>query len=191
MRISIIGGPCSGKTTTAAMAFATLKETGINCEFVVEQARVYIAKKRYEIGPENKLVLEDEDQLKIMQQQIQMEDMYDAVCDKNTIVICDSSPFNSLLYMSPDVRETALATKLVEKAVFNADLVFYAPLVEEFGLVDLNRVHDREQSLAIDSEIPKVLQQYAPSVWKTLIPLQGHPQARLSKVTSEIMLRRY
>lgn len=191
MRVSFIGCPHSGKTTTAAMVFSTLKEIGISCEFIVEQARVYIAKKRFELGPENKLVLDDEDQLAMMQQQIQMENIYETVCDKGTIIICDSSPFNALMYMSENLRNTMVTRKLIEKAMFNTNLVFYAPPVEDSGLTDLNRIHSRDESLAINDSIPKIMKQHAPAVWETIIPLQGHPQARLSKVTSEIMLRRY
>jgi len=175
------------------MTFATLKEIGIACEFVAEQARQYIAHKRFQLSllPEEALTLDDEDQLRIMQQQISIEHMFSQVCDKQTIIVCDSSPLNSLLYMSNDMRETAITQKLVEKATFGADLIFYAPPVIEGSTVDANRIHDQQQSIKIDESIPKILSEIAPAAWKSIVPLHGDPKARLGQVTSAIMLRRF
>lgn len=190
MKVAFIGSPCSGKTTTAAMVFASLKEIGIGCEFIAEEARRYITNKRFN-SPQEPFKLDDEDQLKIMNSQIHIEHMYKTVCDQSTIIVCDSSPFNSLFYMSPDGRENAITQKLVEKATFNSDLVFYAPPVEVTDVIDTNRVHDRQASLKVDESIPKIMQEMAPAVWKTMIPLTGDPKARLGQVTSAIMLRRF
>jgi hypothetical protein len=193
MQVSFIGSPCSGKTTTAAMVFAALKEIGISCEFIVEEARRYIAQKRFNAiqSLQEPFKLDDEDQLNIMDNQIHIENMYRTVCHSSTIIVCDSSPFNSLLYMSPDGRNNAITRKLVEKSIFNSNLVFYAPPVLETDIVDTNRVHDPQASLLIDQSIPKIMLETAPAVWKTVIPLTGDPKARLGQVTSAIMLRRF
>lgn len=175
------------------MTFATLKEIGIGCEFIAEQARLYIAHRRFSerLAPDDKLVLQDEDQLSIMNKQITVENTFFEVCDKGTILISDSSPFNTLLYLSEDGLQNAITRKLVEKATFAADIVFYAPPVIEVDVVDANRIHNHQQSLKIDESIPKILTDIAPAVWKSIIPLHGDPKARLGQVTSAIMLRRF
>jgi thymidylate kinase len=192
MRISFIGCPCSGKTTTAAMTFASMKEIGINCEFIAEQARMYIAERRKILGlkPEQKLILEDIDQLDIMQAQLYIEETFDSVCDKGTLIITDSSPFNSILYMTNNAREIAINNKYIERAIFGADLVFYCPPAITTGTLDANRIHDEQQSLKIDESIPVILRTIAPAVWKNIIWLEGDPKTRLSQVTAAIMLRR-
>lgn len=168
------------------MTFAALKELGISCEFVVEQARLYIAEKRYQLPAGETLELNDVDQVLIMARQINVERIFDKVCDEETIIICDSSPLNSMLYMTENGR-SQLA---IDKKELTADLVFYCPPIERFYETDSNRVHDEDQSKLIDLQIPQVIKQYAPEVWNKLIPLDGDPKTRLGQVTSKILSRK-
>jgi hypothetical protein len=192
MRLSFIGCPCSGKTTTAAMTAARLKEVGVGCEFVVEQARLYIAEKRrsLKLKPTDSLALNDDDQIAIMQKQLYVEGlMADAVGD-DVILVTDSSPLNSLLYMSPSVQDRAVALGLVQEAIDTADLVFYVPPVQQPDYLDPNRIHDKEASLRIDLLIPFLMDALAPSVWKKAIRVDGPPASRLNQVTAALMSRR-
>src|ERR1700761_2045380 len=155
MRINFIGCPCSGKTTTAAMVFAKLKELGMNCEFITEQARLHIANLRWQrnLKPEDPCPLTDSDQFEIMIKQIETEEIVSTAVGNSVVVICDSSAFNSLLYMSKEDKDQALKWDLVHRAKDQSDLVFYCPPVDESKGLDPNRVHSREQSLLIDSQI--------------------------------------
>src|SRR6185436_12571198 len=144
MKINFIGSPCSGKTTTAAMVFADLKELGISCEFVVEQARLYIANKRYTQLKitNNSITLTDQDQLQILKNQIQIENIFQISCDEETILICDSSPFNSLFYMTNQTRSQESTQNTIQEIITNADVIFYAPPVDRSYEIDVNRIHD-------------------------------------------------
>lgn len=175
------------------MVFAQLKEMGMSCEFIAEQARLYIAELRYngDYKPDSNLVLSDEDQMNIMYKQNHIEEMFSKVCDQSTIIVCDSSPFNSLLYMNEDCRNTMVTKKMIEKATFNVDLLFYCPPVEQQYAIDTNRVHSLQQSLEIDKQIEPILHSLAPAVWKSIIPLNGEPNARLSQVMAAISKRRF
>jgi len=192
MRVSFIGCPCSGKTTTAMMVVAQLKEAGISCEFIAEQARVYIAEKRYldRLKPEQSLVLTDFDQTSIMERQLRMEKIMSSVTGPSMIVVSDSSPLNSLLYMSEDYRDKVPAA-ILEEAIQGSDLVFYAPPVSGSNGFDPNRVHDQEQSLKVDGSIPSILEKFAPSVNAKAIALSGDPTCRLSQVFEAIINKRF
>lgn len=177
MLINFIGCPASGKTTTAAMLFAKLKEEGIPSEFVCEEARIYIASMRYEQGlaPEDKLVLTDEDQKRIMASQYRTEEVMAEVCGPSVVVVSDSSALNALLYMTPECREEMQdEVRLVKN---NCDLAFYLPPVQAPHIFDPNRVHDEAASLKIDKLIAEVFKQYASDL--PLIKLKGDPQDRL------------
>jgi len=194
MKINFIGSPCSGKTTTAAMVFADLKELGISCEFVVEQARLYIANKRYTQSKlkitNNSITLTDQDQLQILKNQIQIENIFQISCDEETILICDSSPFNSLFYMTNQTRSQESTQNTIQEIITNADVIFYAPPVDRSYEIDVNRIHDENQSKQIDILIPEIMKQVAPEVWNKVIPLTGNPKERLRQVTSVILTRR-
>lgn len=192
MKISFIGCPSSGKTTTAAMTFSSLKEMGIPCEFIPEQARWYIAKLRYhkKLNPEDPLVLTDEDQISIMSTQILHDHIVTSVVGPQGIVISDSSPLNSTLYMKQEQRYSAVVKDLVAQ-VSDDGLIFYAKPVPRSSSIDPNRIHDEETSLAIDDSIPHIMECLAPDLWEKVIVLEGQPKTRLGKVTGAILTHRF
>lgn len=187
MLVSFVGSPCSGKTTTAAMLFAALKEQGNPCEFITEQARSYIAELRYkgQIPPSAPVKLTDEDQIAIMLRQLHLDTAF-RYSVGDGVVIADSSPLNALLYMTPECRERV--KEHTEEAVNQTDLVLFSPAVHyaPFG-ADPNRVHTMEQSHEIEKSIYAVFNQFCPLIFPKVVPLRGTPSTRHSQALRAIL----
>lgn len=189
MLIGFIGSPGSGKTTVAALAFSRLKDNGIVCEFIPEQARWYIAEKRNEckrLGVP--FHLNDLDQASIMQKQQKIEDTLLESCEGNSIIVSDSSSINALLYMSEHVKKlifNGFSYEEARKKFRQYDLLFLcSPLEVRFSDSDLNRVHDRAQSLEIARSINENLATYLPDV-KPVV-LDGTSEQRSQTVLTTI-----
>ena len=189
MIVGVIGAPCSGKTTTAAMAFAALKETGVACEFVPEQARVHIARLRLALPPGQPLVLTDQDQLRIMESQLEMERMFRDSLGGGGVVITDTSAYLTLMYLSEDGRHHPKARRVLEEAGY--DLLFHCPPVPRDGMVgqDPNRVHSLEDSLEIDRLMAGVFAEHVPGKYESAVRLSGSSLARHSTVMYELLRR--
>lgn len=193
MLINFIGSPSSGKTTLAAATFATLKAEGIPVEYVSEQARVYIAEKRVMEGlhPQDPVSLDDLDQLNIMLRQGQSEDVMMRACGPDVIVISDSSPLNSLLYMTPEIlaRDVSLKQDLlylsqIEQELGHKTLYFLCEPITSGEALDPNRVHNKEQILEIQERIEEVLPRYAS--FAHLISVSGGIRERQNQVWERI-----
>ena len=184
MKIGFVGAPGSGKTTIAALVFAHLKDNGIVCEFVPEQARFYIASMRaaYQKHPTDSVSLSDEDQLKIMQQQQTAERIFESACGSNALIVSDSSTYNALLYMSDDLLLNSNVRSMLAKSRY--DLLFYCPPVKTYLMgVDPNRVHSEEQSNLLDSRIVRLVEQ---KDIPELIPLAGNSDSRRLQVLQTV-----
>jgi thymidylate kinase len=185
MLIGFIGCPCSGKTTTAALTFADLKSMGVAAEFIPEQARMYIAEKRLILGqaPGSPVILTDEDQLQILTRQMDAEHVLLRSSGPGTVVVTDTAALCTLLYMSPEVQEAQ--REAMSAHLEKYDLLFYSAPVKLPYSLDANRVHDQEQALKINQEIPKLLRSYG------LEPtfLVGDSKARHNEVTKTILER--
>lgn len=190
MLISILGCPCSGKTTTAAMAFAYLKEKSILSEFVPEQARFYIANKKVtqNLTPNDKITLTDQDQINIMEIQLLTEQVMSKSTTKDTIIICDSSAINSLFYMSETALNTEHVKTLINQALNQYDAVYYARNLNQFILDDSNRIHDENFSKNLDENIPAFCSKYLPNL-KISAQLTGSTQTRMNTLVNDILLR--
>lgn len=190
MLISILGCPCSGKTTTAAMAFAYLKEKSILSEFVPEQARFYIANKKVtqNLTPNDKITLTDQDQINIMEIQLRTEEVMSKSTTKDTIIICDSSAINSLFYMSETALNTKHVKNLINQALNQYDAVYYARTLNQFILDDSNRIHDENFSKNLDEHIPEFCSKYLPNL-KISSQLTGSTQTRMNTLVNDILLR--
>lgn len=181
MRATFIGCPGSGKTTTAFAAFAALKEMGIPCEFVPEYARLHIAAKRAGTGGP----LTDEDQVSILLTQAKWEsDVWKSVGD-SVVSISDTSPWNSLLYLSDPVTEryARLVQYLLARRPALYRLVFWSMLPDGASLpiIDPNRVHSLGESHLIEDRISdRILPHF------DVIPLTGPPTFRLATVLTRI-----
>ena len=161
MLVTILGSPCSGKTTAAALAFHILKTQGAVAEFITEQARWYIAQKRVKdkIQHFETMTLSDEDQLSIMEQQLEHELTMKLACDPETIVLSDSSALNSLLYMSSEFKNSESVKRLTDKAIQNYDSIYYAKPLQHFPYGDSNRVHDKDFALSFDQRLPQLIEE--------------------------------
>lgn len=178
MLVQFIGAPCSGKTTVAAKLFAMLKESGHPCEFIAEQARVHIALKRWHrarYGEQGEVKLSDGDQGQIMSGQALVEEAFLQTCPPEVVIVTDTSPLNTLLYMSEPMRGSPEVQDLAGKVVARTDLVFYCPPVEPPTLPDPNRLHTKEACLVVDGWIPKVIPQ---EVLGKMTHLRGGQEAR-------------
>lgn len=190
MNIRFIGCPSSGKTTTAAMAFARLKETGLPAEFVPEYARQYIAQVRLSknLSPKDPLVLSDEDQMRIMMSQAGLEMTMARVCGPEVAVIADTWSLNALLYMSEGQRASQQVEDFVKTMILPyTDLVFYASPIHQREALDPNRIHSYEQSLDIDARIQGILGRYAPDAM--VVSLYGDAEMRTAVVLNAIFRR--
>lgn len=143
------------------MAFASLKEVGMVSEFIPEQARLYIAKKKLSLGlePKDTLKLTDEDQLNIMDAQVTYDETLVLACGPQVMIVSDSSPINAMLYMSPAFREEPLVKALLLRSLSITHHTFYSkPVPRPLNSgADPNRVHTFDQSLEIDKWIPEIL----------------------------------
>lgn len=182
MFISFIGSPCSGKTTIAASVFAYLKEIGFTVEFINEQARTYIAKKKFETKS-HQIKLTDEDQFNIIQMQVEAETYFEYASDPYTVIITDSSVLNSLLYMSDDARYRS--TRPIQVACERYDHVFYPTPVPLPISNDPNRIHSAEDIRLIHDSIPQIIATHAPDLHMT--PLSGPLKARVQEVISIVI----
>ncbi len=144
MLIGFIGAPASGKTTIATKMFATLKEQGNNSELIVEEARHYIARKRfkdYKAGNNDPFTLTDEDQLRIAFKQKEIEEVMKFSCGKDSIVVSDSSVFNAALYMSNGFLDQP-NRPFFQELKDHYDMVFFChPINLKVLPEDPNRVH--------------------------------------------------
>lgn len=175
------------------MTFASLKETGIIAEFSSEQARVYIAHKRVLLGlkPEDHLQLSDKDQLDIMGRQLEIDETLVKSCGPDVIIISDSSPLNSVLYMSHECRCRPEVMDMVKHSLSLTTTSFYMhPIYRGWSNQrDPNRIHDYSQSQEIDLLIPKLLAELPELNLKT-VPVFGTTTERLLMVKDRMFFRR-
>lgn len=172
------------------MTFASLKEVGLVAELSSEQARIFIAEKRVLAGlsPQETLALSDQDQLEIMRRQVELDELLVKACGSDVFIISDTSPLNAVLYMSPNFRflngEVGL---LAKRSLAITTATFYAhPIYRGWSdQQDPNRVHDYKQSQAIDSLIPKMLEENENLRAKT-VPISGSTTDRLLAVKTRI-----
>lgn len=131
-------------------------------EFSSEQARFYIARRRVFLGlkPGEGLTLHDEDQLEIMHHQVEADEVLVKACGPDVLIISDSSPLNSMLYMSRDFRGTPAVKALAQKSLSYTRTSFYAQPIYRPYRQDPNRIHDELQSREIDKLIPELLQEF-------------------------------
>lgn len=197
MLIGFVGVPCSGKTTTAARLFASLKDDGHNVEFVSERARLHIATLKMALVPidpnlamlpaTKTVKLTNDDQKEILWAQQNEEAIFKAVSSPYDFIVSDSSILNALLYMSEEARIDIQEDGRLEWAK-EYDVLFRAhPVTPSRNKNDPNRVHTYEQALALDAQLDSIMSRFVPSV--KLIPLMGDSTYRLNTALSEVFNR--
>lgn len=183
----MIGSPNSGKTTTAAGLFSNVKQIGLLAEYIPEQARVYIAEKRKEnsLKPTDKVILKDQDQLSILKKQLDYENLIMASYGTDCILISDTSPLNTLLYMSPEARnKNDFLSVLKQREKQIKVKYFYCEPVPTSPVSDPNRIHSLEESLKINSLIPEII---LPFLEDPMLILKGDSQTRIRTALVETL----
>ncbi len=194
MYVRFVGAPISGKTTVAARVFAELKNTGQpNVEFVVEQARLFIAERKYGLMDDAHIVLTDEDQLSIMHRQIEIEEVMGNSVGEEGIMVTDSSFYNSLWYMSPEAQARAFEdprVKLHLETYNEKSLVFLCSPLPVMSSIDKNRLHSAKDSRSIHDIIMATMNgPYNPpfdALRRWAIPLTGPTDIRVNRVLTRI-----
>lgn len=185
MLVNFVGAPCSGKTTIAATVFASLKEAGLEAEFVTEKAREYIAKLRYRCAAAQiPFVLDDTHQRNIFHLQDEAQ-MYMSSVDTDTVVVCDSDPLLTLMYMH---NPEEIPYNVIQNVVNGMGLLFYCPPIDTYQSSG-NRVHDKQFALDFDKKIFPHYKKLAPV--NPLIPLPlGSVKQKADFVTHTIYRHR-
>jgi hypothetical protein len=182
MLVTFIGSPCSGKTTVAALIFSALKDGGVPTEFLPEQARLYIAERR--AVTTHPIHLTDVDQMLIMKKQLDAEALMLKACGPEVVLVTDSSPLNSLLYMNTWARNEPAVREAIFSHRQHRPLAFYVNTVSPGFGADPNRIHDMKTSKAIDSELPDLMAAEAP--WLNYVHLVGDSRHRTDVALSMI-----
>lgn len=155
MLVGFVGAPSSGKTSLAAEVFVTLKKSGLSAEFIAEFARLHIARKR---RPGQELTLTESDQLHIFDQQHLLEKTMN---NSSTIVITDSSPLNTLLYLPIDLSPTAFVSHplfaVTLEALSKYSLLVHSSKVFGNGGHDPNRPIVCDPSMALKNRAKEVM----------------------------------
>jgi len=192
MFVRFIGAPISGKTTVAAQVFAELKKSGQpNVEFVVEQARYYIAEQKWVNGHCD---LKDSDQLEILFRQMQAEEMMHAAVGDNGIVITDSSVFNSFWYMSDEFQKDSMGLFHIQRHLNTykekKNLLFMCAPLPVKTFPDANRLHSPTEARQLHDKIMSQLRGPFHPVLSMLnsvaIPLNGPTDFRAHEVLMRV-----
>lgn len=186
------------------MVFAALKDAGQITEFVPEQARIYIAEKRQEAfeaycQAENKrntgkefkdieisgmapwsipIELTDGDQIRIMMKQKAADSLIYMSSGPGATIVTDSSPINSLFYMSDDCQLKQSASETIEHAKQHTSLFFYVKPIANQGAGDLLRLHNDKFSRELDDKIIPLVCKLCPDIAHKVIPLIGSAEER-------------
>lgn len=187
MLITFLGAPCSGKTTTAARAFADLKDAGYPAEFIPEQARQYIANLKHKCKTHGFDFpgLEEQDQFRIMKSQYSIEKAFSS--DKTVISVADSSVLNGMLYLDEGGRfEMRDYVDMEAKLV---DIAFICSPVQSPSISDPNRVHSVEQSLKLNETLKAFVNTWYVNV--NVVTLVGDRDFRHNEVMRAIYQRMF
>lgn len=103
MRINLLGGPSSGKSTTAAWLFSVMKERRISVELVTEYVKSWACQKRQ---------VTSFDQVYLLGKQMQYEFRFLSAGVKN--VITDSPVFLSAIYADVYCKELNISKPMIE-----------------------------------------------------------------------------
>lgn len=137
----------------ASRLFADLKDHGLSVELLTEQARMYIAKKKYR--EKNGFTgLDTNDQFTIMREQAINE--LALAANSSSIVIADSCALSALFYV-PKSEITQTAICLARRMAPRYSLIFRCAAVVPGINYDPLRIHSYEESIALEPRIDDVL----------------------------------
>ncbi len=187
MLLQFLGCPSSGKTTIAAGVFFQLKKHGFNSEFITEQARSYIVKKKALSTDKAGLRLGGYDQLQIFNLQKELEDnFFKSIQNQDGIIVADSSCINTLLYLSDkEIEEAGLISILKDRFSRMEAKFFYCSPVLLKGSTDPNRLHSQEESKKLDERMQEILKKHFPEF--KICNLNGDLNSRVDQVMIDLI----
>lgn len=153
--ITIMGAPCSGKSTLASEVHTQLKKLGKNSIYITEAATDYIAEWGIPNSPT--------DQLVIFYKQLNRERMY---VDSKEFIVCDSSGILNYFYFrglfdeklsNKDIATINHLQKEILKTINQWDFIFYIPPILE-NTEDGIRYHNLKEIQKIDRWIKSYLE---------------------------------
>lgn len=150
--INFYGGPGTGKSTSAALVYARLKQAGVNCELVREYVKDWAWEKR----PHSTY-----DQLYFMGKQIRRESM---LYNKVDVVITDSPVMLGVYYSSKYSPQTvadgveAATRGYYTQARLDGHEHVHVFLKRSKAYNPNGRYQNEEEANAIDAEIKTTLQ---------------------------------
>lgn len=167
MRINFLGGPGSGKSTTAARVFSELKERHYSAESVSEYVKAWAYSGRS---------VKDFDQIYVFAKQQQYEFKWLSHGVKN--IITDSPTFLSVFYSNKYLNKD-LANCIWElcKLYDSKFPAYYIFLDRGNKVYDPNgRYQTEDQAKTIDTELWEALVKYYPAEMYCKIPFQDKEQ---------------
>ena len=146
--INLFGGPGCGKSTTAAGVFSTLKQRGINCEYVHEWIK-------WPVWEERTVIFDD--QLYIFAKQ---HHMLHTLQGKVDVAICDSplllSNIYGKIYANGSMKDSETFYSLVDEC-FNKFDNYNVMLGRKKAYNPMGRVQDENEAKNLDVEIRSYL----------------------------------
>lgn len=143
--INVYGSPATGKSYTAEHLAAMLKDAGIECELVTEYATELIHQGRTD---------ELKDQVVVTGEQLRREQ---AALNHANIVITDSPTALGIIY-APEHQKAALHDIAAQSDKIPHINILLRHDYESLATFSMNgRIHDKEQSLAIQEQLIELL----------------------------------
>ena len=139
--INIFGGPCTGKSVTAAKLFSELKIQNKNCELVTEFAKELTYDESYRVM---------ENQIWIFANQHQR--MY-RLKDKVNFLVTDAPLFNSIVYSRKAENHKSFHNFVLDEFNKYDNLNIYLERETEYS--QEGRYQDEEGAIGIDNEVIK------------------------------------
>jgi ABC-type oligopeptide transport system ATPase subunit len=153
--VNLFGGPGSGKSTTAHGLMYTLKSKGYNVEYSGEYAKELVyADDMLTLSNQFNVLREQERRLQILN-------------NKVDIVINEEPLINGIVYVKEDVKEKMIEKSLRSWNSYN-NICYYIQRDLSLNFTKIGRLHNLEESMALDVKILKVLNTYSPGY--TIVP---------------------
>ncbi len=95
-----------------------------------------------------------------------------------TTIVTDSSPINSLFYMSDELQEANSKSATILEACQQTSLFFYVKPIPNQGHGDLLRLHTDTFSKELDDKIIPLICKLCPQIATKVIPLIGTAEVR-------------
>ena len=144
--VNLMGAPCAGKSTLAALVFSKLKMKNISCEIVMEFAKDLVWDESK--GLNNQLYVFSEQFYRVWRLQ-----------NKVSVIVTDSPMILSIYYNKKQQEENRLSEELFDKLVLEChnrynNMNFFLDRKHEYQ--NDGRVHDEQESLQMGEDMLKL-----------------------------------